>query len=82
MDQLTSSDCIYCGEEVEDLTYTVSKEDGSLWGVAHHECYEKDHARQMEEVERDYQAGLCDWHLVNGKIEKRQPQLEKLNKLT
>ena len=58
--------CIYCHQPVEDTSFTVDED-----GVAHKECYEKAWQQVYAEVEAEYQAGVLNWHIVKGKIERR-----------
>lgn len=61
--------CHYCGEPC-DPDFTVSLFDDSTV-FAHKHCYEHQWDETLIEIESDYQFGRTDWHVVNGKIERR-----------
>jgi hypothetical protein len=64
--------CHYCGKPC-DNDFTVGLADGltDKTVFAHEACWNKSWKRAYAEIEADYQAGCTDWHVVNGKIERR-----------
>lgn len=61
--------CHYCGKPC-DPENTISLEDNST-AYAHYKCLNDAWEATYAEIEADYQAGRTDWHVVNGKIERR-----------